>query len=320
MRAHAAVTVVIPCYNQARYLGDAVRSVRRQRHPAVECLVVDDGSTDGTAAVAQALGGGLVRQRANQGVSAARNAGLAAAQGDLVLFLDADDELLPDGIAHLVDALAAHPEAAAVVGRCEAMDGAGNALPSSHHPIDASRLYEEWLSRNFVWTPGAALFRRAELAALGGFPAALGPSADYALYLQLARTNRIVCVPATIVRYRQHDASMSRDPALMLRATLDALRRERAAGPRSARAAIRRGRRVWCDWYGEQMVDALRRDWRERRFGMRQARQVLTLVHRCPGVVARHAARKAHRSFGNALARAWQQILQVPSALRRAPR
>ena len=320
MSANATVTVVIPCFNQARYLRDAVRSVRSQAYPALECIVVDDGSTDETAALARTLGVRVVGQRQNTGVSAARNAGLAAARGDLVLFLDADDELLPDGIGHLAVELAEHPGAAAVVGRCEAMDSGGSAVPVSHHPIDHSRLYEEWLSHNFVWTPGAALFRRTELAAVGGFPATLGPSADYALYLQLARTNRIVCVPREVVRYRQHDASMSRDPALMLHATLAALGRERAAAPRSARPAIRRGRRVWCGWYGDQIIDRLRRDWRARHLGMPQARLMWTLLHRCPSVIARHAVRKARRSLGMTLARAWQQLLQVPATLRRAAR
>lgn len=314
------VTVVIPCYNQARYLGAAVRSVRNQRYPAIDCIVVDDGSVDDTAALARTMGVRVLEQGANRGVSAARNAGLAAAQGDLVLFLDADDELMPDGIARLAETLAAHPDATAAVGRCEAMDGAGNPLPSSHHPIERLRLYDEWLSHNFVWTPGAAMFKRAELARLGGFPASLGPSADYALYLELARTKRIVGVPAAIVRYRQHDASMSRDPALMLRATLDALRRERRAAPRTARAAIRRGRRVWCDWYGEQIVDVLRRDWRERRVGMTQARRVVTLAHRCPAVLARHVLRKTRQSLATAVARVWQRILHVPATLRRVPR
>jgi glycosyltransferase involved in cell wall biosynthesis len=315
-----AVTVVIPCFNQARYLGDAVRSVRTQRYPSIECIVVDDGSTDGTAVLARTLGVCVIEQGVNGGVCAARNAGLAAARGELVVFLDADDELLPDAVAQHVDALAANPGAAAVVGRCLAMDGDGNPLPVSHHMIDRSRLYTEWLSRNFVWTPGAAMFRRREFSALGGFPATLGPAADYAVYLQLARTARIACVPAPIVRYRQHEASMSRDPALMLRATLGALRRERLDAPRWAHAEIRRGRRSWCDWYGEQMVDELRRGSRDHGVGLAEVRLALMLLRHCPGLVARHAMRKARRSLHSILGRAWQQILQVPSTLRKASR
>ena len=167
------------------------RGQRAGQHGAasIDCLVVDDGLTDDTAAVAARLGVAVLRQ-ANGGVSAARNAGLAATRGDLVVFLDADDELLPDAIDAEVEALEAQPDAAAVVGRCQPIDAQGRAVSCEYHDVDAGNLYREWLPRNFVWTPGAALFRRPALHAIGGFPVDLGPAADYAVYLQLARTGR----------------------------------------------------------------------------------------------------------------------------------
>src|SRR4029079_18430169 len=79
------------------------------------------------------------------------------------------------------------------------------------------------------------------LQAIGGFPRDLGPAADYAVYLRLARTDRVGAVPRERVRSRQHDASMSRDPALMLRATLAALRREQRDAPAWAQAPLREG-------------------------------------------------------------------------------
>src|SRR5687768_12090324 len=106
------VSIVIPCYNQARYLPAALASVRRQGYQPIECLVVDDGSTDDTAALAASLGARVI-SRPNGGVSAARNAGLAAARGELVVFLDADDELLPDAVAAEVAAFDANADAAA---------------------------------------------------------------------------------------------------------------------------------------------------------------------------------------------------------------
>ncbi len=291
------VSVVIPCFNQARYLAAAVASVRAQgAGPAIECVVVDDGSTDDSAAVASRLDVRLIRQT-NRGVSAARNAGLSATRGDLVVFLDADDELLPDAIAAEVAALDAAPDALAVVGRCQPIDAEGRAVPCEYRDVDAGDLYREWLPRNFVWTPGAALFVRRALAAIGGFPTDLGPAADYAVYLRLARTGRIAVLPRPLVRYRQHDASMSRDPALMLRATIGVLRRERREAPASARAAIRSGLGEWRRWYGEQIIESLRRDWRAGRVGARQARAALTLLRHCPGLVLRRAPGRARRAF-----------------------
>ena len=297
MEERTRVTVVIPCFDQARYLPAAVASVRAQTCGPVACVVVDDGSTDDTAAVASQLGTTVLRQ-ANAGVSAARNAGLAAARSDLVVFLDADDMLLPDAVAVEVDAFDRHPGAAAVVGRCQAVDAEGRLLPARHHDVDASQLYREWLARNFVWTPGAALFDRRALQAIGGFPRDLGPAADYAVYLRLARTDRVVFVPRELVRYRQHDASMSRDPALMLRATLAALRREQRDAPAWAQAPLREGLDAWREWYGEQIIDALRADWRARRIGSRQLRAALTLLRHGPNVLLRRVAGRSRRAIG----------------------
>jgi glycosyltransferase involved in cell wall biosynthesis len=289
------VSVVIPCFNQARYLPVAVASVRAQRYaPSVECLVVDDGSTDDTAAVAARLGVAVVRQ-GNAGVSAARNAGLAATRSDYVVFLDADDELLPSAIGDEVEALRGDPDAVAVVGRCQPIDADGRAVACEYDEVDAADLYREWLPRNFVWTPGAAMFVRAALEAIGGFPIDLGPAADYAVYLRLARTRRILYLPRALVRYRQHEASMSRDPARMLRATIGVLRRERRAAPAWAHAAIRSGLDVWRQWYGEQIIDRLRRDWRAGRVGSRQARAALTLLQHCPGLLLRRTTGRSRR-------------------------
>ena len=297
MDQRARVTVVIPCFDQARYLPAAVASVRAQTCGPVACVVVDDGSTDDTAAVASRLGATLLRQ-ANAGVSAARNAGLAAAGTDLVVFLDADDTLLPDAIAAEVGTFDRHPGAAAVVGRCQPMDADGRVLPARHHEVDGGQLYREWLARNFVWTPGAALFDRRALEAIGGFPRDLGPAADYAVYLRLARTDRVVFLPRELVRYRQHAASMSRDPALMLRSTIAVLRREHRKAPVWARAALRAGVDSWRQWYGEQIVEAMQADWRARRIGRHQVRSALTLLRHAPTVVLRRLGRRSRRAIG----------------------
>jgi glycosyltransferase involved in cell wall biosynthesis len=295
------VSVVIPCFNQAQFLRAAVASVRAQTYRDCQCIVVNDGSTDDTAAVATSLRVRTLDQP-NRGLSEARNAGLAIAAGELVVFLDADDELLPAAIGCGVDALAANPDADAVVGRCQAIEVDGRLRATFQAPIDPAHLYDEWLRQNFVWTPGAAMFRRRALAAIGGFPARLGPAADYAVYLRLARERRVRFVDEALVRYRQHDTSMSRDPALMLRATLEVLRRERRAAPAATRGQIRCGWSVWCEWYGEQIVDRLRDDWHRGRFGRDQLRAALTLVRYRPGLALRHLARKLNAVVAHAVA------------------
>ena len=132
------VTVVIPCYNQAHYLGDALRSVVDQGYTPVEMIVVDDGSTDDSAEVALGAGITPIRQP-NAGLGAARNVGLAAARGEFVVFLDADDRLLPDAVASGVATLTASPKLSCVVRRCQLMDAKGRALAANYYTGGSNR-------------------------------------------------------------------------------------------------------------------------------------------------------------------------------------
>ena len=176
------------------------------------------------------------------------------------------------------------------------MDARGVALPTNPPAIDPDQLYREWLRQNFVWTPGAAMFRRARLLEIGGFPEDVSASADYAVYLRLARGGEVVFDSRDVVRYRQHGASMSRDPALMLDHTLEVLRRERPHVPRALRRAFRDGRREWAEFYGEQAIQRLRH---ERRAGRgvdpRLAVALLRVAAIAPGMVATHVRRKMWR-------------------------
>ena len=312
------VTVVIPCFNQSRFLDGAIRSVQQQFHAVVECIVVDDGSTDDTLSVAARMGVRIIRQ-ANRGVAEARNAGLAAAQTEFIVFLDADDELMPDAVALGGAALRAHASAAVAVGRCQPIDSFGRELPVVHEEIEFPDLYGRWLARNFVWTPGAAMFRRESLQSIGGFPAGVGGAADYAVYLKLARDGRVLVLPHRVVRYRQHDSSMSRDPASMLRATLTVLRREEREGG-ARRDEVAHGRSAWCEWYGEQIVESLRTDWRAGYRGWKQLRAAATLARHCPGVLLRHLARKARVAGARLLRYARGAIRPASAEGRRAAR
>ena len=108
------VSVIIPCYNSARYLAETIESVLAQTYPRVEIILIDDGSTDATAQIAQDYPVNYVYQ-ANRGISAARNSGFLHSQGKYVLFLDHDDRLLPRGVEAGVKLLEEHPECAIAV-------------------------------------------------------------------------------------------------------------------------------------------------------------------------------------------------------------
>lgn len=291
------VSVVIPCLNQAHFLRAALRSVAAQTWQPLESIVVDDGSTDDTSAVAREAGALLLRQP-NNGVSAARNAGLRAARGQFVIFLDADDELEPDAAETGLAMLERHPDAWMVARCCGLIDEAGRPMATNCLPPSTADLYREWLERNLVWTPGAAVFRREPFVALGGFPPDVGPAADYAVYLELARLRRVVFDERNAVRYRQHRSNMSRDAARMLTATMEVLRRERTHLPGRYLAAFRRGLRAWQQFYGDQIIQQLRIDVRARRFGRQQLRAMLLLLKECPEVALMHFGRKLRRVVG----------------------
>jgi glycosyltransferase involved in cell wall biosynthesis len=288
------VSVAIPCFNQARFLKDAISSVRRQRYAPVEIVVVDDGSTDESARIAAAAGVRLARQ-GNAGLSAARNAGLKMARGEFIVFLDADDELLPDAVESGVELLQRSPSVSCVVRRCQIMDTERRPLPTVHTPVGTPELYRAWLRRNFVWTPGAAVFRTDAISAIGGFPIDLAPAADYAVYLTLARKAAVLFDAREVVRYRQHDGNMSRDPVLMLQATLGVLRRERRHITSEYLNDFRDGLRVWREYYGEQIIERLRRERRARVNSTWQKPAVLALATHCPRVLVRHGLRKLSR-------------------------
>jgi len=275
-------------------LAKAIHSAQAQQYRPFEIIVVDDGSTDDSAAVAERAGVRLIRQP-NLGLGAARNVGMAAATGEFILFLDADDELLPDALNTGVAMLRAHPAVSCVVRRSELMDSLGRPVPSHHRNIDGDDLYREWLRANFVWTPGAAMFRRDRVSEIGGFPADLGPASDYAVYLALARDGEVVLDPREVVRYRQHDHNMSLDPVLMLRAVLGVLRRERPQVPNAYRRDLRVSRRLWREYYSEQIIQRLRRDWRIGRLGWWHTTAVWTLARHTPDLMFRQIGIKLSR-------------------------
>ena len=288
------VTVVIPCRDQAHFLTWAIRSAVRQDYPRVETIVVDDGSTDDTANVAAAAGALVVRQPC-LGVAAARNAGLRLASGKYIVFLDADDELLPDAIASGVAILEQEPRRACVVRRCQLMDKYRRRLPLSSPVVEGDDLYRAWLLDNFAWTPGVAFFRRDQVERIGGFPAHLGPASDYAVYLALARAGMAIFDPRDAVRYRQHCDSMSRDPALMLRAIVGVLRSERPHVPAHAGREFALGKRRWRAFYSDQIVERLRRDWRAGKLNLWCLAAIWTLVRYAPRALTIHIVRKVSR-------------------------
>ena len=261
------VSIIIPCYNHAHFLPDAIESARNQSWPHCEVVVVDDGSTDDSREVAGRYPGVTVVSQTNKGLAAARNAGFRASTGDLVIFLDADDRLWRDAARTAVDVFAAHPLAAMVFGHCRIVNAAGAPRLTNMVRVRAC-YYEELLRDNSIWTPAMAAFRRRVLDVVGLFDERNSPAADYDLYLRLSRNFPVVSHDAIVVDYRQHADNMSRDPVLMLEATLAVLRAQEPhlnSDPRRL-AAYRDALANWRACYGERLVERFRLSLRQRRY------------------------------------------------------
>lgn len=286
------VSVVIPCFNHARFVAEAIESARAQSWTDTEVIVVDDGSTDESASVARRFPDVRLVSQSNQGLARARNAGLHASSGDVLIFLDADDRLWPDAAGASVAALKAAPTAMMTVGRCRLIDEEGRPLLTDLPHVDA-RHYEELLRRNYIWMPAMAAYRRAVFDKVGEFDQRVNPSADYDMYLRVARSHPISTHDSIVADYRQHAASMSRNPVLMLDTTLTVLRAQRrfVRGDRRLSAAYTEGARHWREFYGEQLVERFRSALHARRIGA-AAGYAVHLLRLYPRGVRRHIIKK----------------------------
>ena len=290
--APATVSVIIPCFNQERFVREAVASALAQSHPALEVIVVDDGSSRPVERLLEDVAVRVVRQE-NQGVSAARNLGLRNSTGEFVVFLDADDRLLRDAAAVGVGALTENPVSACAVGLCRVIDEEGRPAPFRQRGPLADDPYNELLRGNFIWMPGQVVFRRAALPD-DPFDSSVNACADYDLYLRTARRIQMIVHDALVAEYRQHTASMSENGRLMLRQSLRVLGRQRAFLRTPARReAYRDGQRFWKEFYGDRVVEEVRSALRSPGRRRRAVPGILTLLLLHPFGALRQVLRKA---------------------------
>jgi glycosyltransferase involved in cell wall biosynthesis len=289
------VSVVIPCYNQANFLAEAIESALTQTHSPIEVLVVNDGSTDETAAVAARFPFVRYLERENGGAHRARNDGLRASGGELVLFLDADDCLLPDAVRRGVAALEVNPEWALATGHVRRIDGSGAVLdtPAQHHP--GGDQFVALLRSNYIWTPGVVLYRRAVLESCGSFDPAAGASADYELNLRIARQHPIGCHHDIVLDYRSHDANMSGDLEWMLRSAVSVrlAQHKHVAGNPEAELAWREGLEIVRADYGGRLLERVKCDARTKGRRRRALAGAMRLARYYPAGLLRMLARSS---------------------------
>lgn len=285
MTTATLVSVVIPAYNAAATLDETLRSARSQTHPALEIIVVNDGSTDQTRAIAErhaAIDDRVqVLTQANAGLAAARNAGWLRARSDLIAFLDADDLWAPQKIERQLEALQRGGERVGLV-YCGSVriDAKGVVTNQWAVPTYEGDVLERICTSNFVGNGSVALVRRQALIDANGFETALRAAdaegcEDYLLQCRVAERYHFAVVPERLVGYRYLPDNMSSNRPQMMRSwTLVAdemLGRHPQLGD-----ALRSGLRNYASWVVQDAAS---------RRGLSQLPALLRLVLRCPAPV-----------------------------------
>ena len=206
------VSVIIPAYNADAFVGDAINSVLSQSHQNLEVILVDDGSTDRTAEIAQSFDDrrvSVVRQ-SNAGPSRARNQGLALAEGAFVAFLDADDHWFPDKLERQLSSLHRDRGVCAVGCLMHYQSASGRVLGIAGQSVDVADQERIARAQLLPFPLSASLFRRSTLDLVGGFDEVLRDAAeDLDLMARVGRQGRIVSVEEVLGIYRIHPGSLS---------------------------------------------------------------------------------------------------------------
>jgi glycosyltransferase involved in cell wall biosynthesis len=247
------VSVVIPTYNYARYVPEAVDSVLAQSFEELEVIVVDDGSTDKTAEILRSFGEQIrnIRQE-HCGLSAARNTGIRAARGQYVAFLDSDDLWLPEKVSLQIARLDAEPEVGLVYCETLLFDDSAPATLILHsywasHP--SGRILP-WLVRQNVIPSPTPIVRRELFERVGLFDETLRACEDWDMWIRIGRVCEIAYVNRVLAKYRRHQENMSLDSERLMTNGLRVLEKAFAA-PDPSRQLHGLRRPVLSRWYAD---------------------------------------------------------------------
>ena len=259
MSHQALVSVVIPCYNHARFLVEAIDSVKQQTYKNTEIIVVDDGSTDETKSVAEKIEGIRYIYQANQGLSAARNTGFQNSKGEYLVFLDADDYLYPEAIATNLRYLQQNPSWAFVSGWHDKVDEWKYLIEKDELSVVKENHYINLLQGNYIGMHAAVMYTRWVLNEFQ-FDTLLRACEDYDLYMRITRKFPVGDHDKNMAAYRIHGNNMSAKIPFMLTAALKvhAFQKEHLQS-KEEEAAWHRGRSIWTDYYTGKLLEALHR-------------------------------------------------------------
>jgi glycosyltransferase involved in cell wall biosynthesis len=206
-----AVSVILPVYNGARYLREALTDVFRQTFTDFELIVIDDGSTDATPQILDEFRDSRLVRRThphNLGITPSLNEGLALAQSPLVARQDADDRSEPQRLRVQVDFMQSHPDVVLLGSTFVEIDPDGVSRHVVPRETDSNRLRWKLLFIN-QFCHGSTIYRRDVVTRVGGYSETHRHAEDYGLWERMARVGAVVNLPQPLVRYRVHPGSIS---------------------------------------------------------------------------------------------------------------
>lgn len=252
---HGLVSIIIPCYNHGSFLSKAIQSVFEQNYNEIEVIVVDDGSTDNTREVALSYQTVTYLYQENRGLSAARNAGIKVSKGAFLIFLDADDWLLPDAINLNINYLHSDEKLAFVSGgHIKVFDT--NKIITEKQEIQ-NHHFENLLRGNYIGMHAAVMYRRWVFDEFL-FDETLSNCEDYDLYLKIARLYPVSHHMHLIAAYRFHHSNMSGNIPAMLKGVLNILERQNKVVKNPIESsALANGKKIWIEYYCRELYKGL---------------------------------------------------------------
>jgi glycosyltransferase involved in cell wall biosynthesis len=258
------ISVIMPCYNQARFLPEAVASLQAQIYPHWECIIINDGSSDDTAHVGARLAAGDSRVRLisqeNHGLPGARNRGLDEARGQLIHFLDADDYILPEMYEKMAEVFRIRSDVVVVYSGHQFVTAERAVMRSFPVLPESTDVFHDLLERN-PWPCHALMVLKATVDSVGGFNESkmLHACEDWDLWLRIASTGgRFVPVTGESACYRRYSNSMSRNNWRMLEAGLAVINKNlqhhklcRLCKATATRGRLRLGLQCWNGFRSE---------------------------------------------------------------------
>jgi glycosyltransferase involved in cell wall biosynthesis len=251
------ISVIIPCYNHGRYLAHAINSIyNQQQYSNYEIIVVDDGSSDNTKIVTESFPNVKYVYQQNAGLSAARNTGIENCNGRYLIFLDADDWLLPKAMVTNAGYLLNHDEVAFVSGGYEYLYERENQLLEIRKEVNKDHYYR-LLEINYIGMHAAVLYQRWVFDFVR-YDTTLKACEDYDIYLRIARDFPVIHHTHLIAVYRIHNKNMSADILLMVQSALTVLKnQESGLRNETEREWFNKGLITWQTYYEKELYENL---------------------------------------------------------------